>query len=226
MSRRFTSSALLLDLDGVLVDTEPAALSALAAGLTEAGAAHNAESLALRFRGKNLDFCADELTSILGARLPVDFVASVRTAARSGQAPQAEPGAARLLSCGLPLRIVTNCTHEQAWATLSAAHLGDLLDQSQIVSVDQVAKPKPAPDLHLRAISSLDVPAAVCLAVDDSLLGLAAATAAGAHPVGYAPTEFRRAQLREAGYRTVEHLAVLLELDVESTTGRRNHVTT
>ncbi len=48
-----------------------------------------------------------------------------------------------------------------------------------IVAGDEVAKKKPAPDAYLKALEDLQLPAAKCLAFEDSRNGLSAALAAG-----------------------------------------------
>jgi beta-phosphoglucomutase-like phosphatase (HAD superfamily) len=47
------------------------------------------------------------------------------------------------------------------------------------VTADQVARPKPAPDVYLHAAERLRVPAEACLVVEDSVPGVASARAAG-----------------------------------------------
>lgn len=48
-----------------------------------------------------------------------------------------------------------------------------------IVAGDEVPKKKPAPDVYLKALDALGLPAARCVALEDSRNGLHAATAAG-----------------------------------------------
>ena len=48
-----------------------------------------------------------------------------------------------------------------------------------LVTVDDVQRPKPAPDLYLRAAAGLGLPAGDCLALEDSPSGIESARAAG-----------------------------------------------
>ena len=48
-----------------------------------------------------------------------------------------------------------------------------------IVAGDEVTRKKPAPDVYLQVLSKLNLPAQQCLAIEDSGIGLAAATGAG-----------------------------------------------
>lgn len=53
-----------------------------------------------------------------------------------------------------------------------------------IVDGDQVARPKPEPDIYLKAASLLGVPPAGCIVFEDSPTGVAAGRAAGMRVVG------------------------------------------
>jgi len=53
-----------------------------------------------------------------------------------------------------------------------------------IVDGSQVARPKPAPDVYLRAAELLEVPPRNCIVFEDSPVGVAAAVAAGMRVVG------------------------------------------
>ena len=53
-----------------------------------------------------------------------------------------------------------------------------------LVTRDQVANGKPAPDGYLRAADVLDIPADGCIVVEDTDVGIAAGRAAGMRTVG------------------------------------------
>jgi beta-phosphoglucomutase-like phosphatase (HAD superfamily) len=59
--------------------------------------------------------------------------------------------------------------------------------QGRIFSFEDVTRGKPAPDLFLHAASTLNIPAAQAIVVEDSLTGIQAAVAAGMRPLGYCP---------------------------------------
>lgn len=71
-----------------------------------------------------------------------------------------------------------------------------------VVTREDAALPKPAPDCYLKALSRLGLPGAACIAVEDSPRGLAAASAAGL------PCIVIRSRLLE-GYRFEGALAVV-----------------
>jgi beta-phosphoglucomutase len=76
------------------------------------------------------------------------------------------------------------------------ANVDFLLDRSglrpyfrAVVDGHQVARPKPYPDIYLRAAELLGVPPAACLVFEDSHSGVEAGRAAGMHVVGLRTTE-------------------------------------
>jgi len=99
---------------------------------------------------------------------------------RAGQ-PPLRPGVKRVVEearqDGLKVAVISSSASANAQAILDL-HFGkgeiDLL-----VSAEEVAKRKPAPDLYLRALSLLRLPAEDCMAFEDSANGLRAARAAG-----------------------------------------------
>jgi len=99
---------------------------------------------------------------------------------RAGQ-PPLRPGVKRVVAEarreGLKVAVISSTASANARAILDI-HFGkgeiDLL-----VSAEEVARRKPAPDLYLRALSLLRLPAEDCMAFEDSASGLRAARAAG-----------------------------------------------
>ena len=53
-----------------------------------------------------------------------------------------------------------------------------------VLSADDVARPKPAPDLYVELARALGADAGACVALEDSPTGVAAARAAGAFVIG------------------------------------------
>lgn len=72
--------------------------------------------------------------------------------------------------------IVTSCGERLARALLANA---ELPVPDVLVSDDDVERGKPAPDCYALAATRLDVPAAKCLVVEDSIQGVQAGLAAG-----------------------------------------------
>lgn len=93
----------------------------------------------------------------------------------------ARPGAIELVEelrrLDIPLGLASNSPRFLVDDALATAALGDAFDA--IVTSDDVANPKPAPDIYLRACELLGVAPAEALALEDSTSGVVAAKAAG-----------------------------------------------
>src|SRR5689334_7305466 len=96
-------------------------------------------------------------------------------------------GAARLLAALPPDRwaIVTSGTH--ALATTRLAHVG-LRKPTVLVTADDVARGKPAPDPYLTPARKLGVAPGRCVVIEDAPAGVAAGRAAGARVIAVAST--------------------------------------
>ena len=96
---------------------------------------------------------------------------------------QARPGALELLRRlrALPSRVglglASNSSRRLVEAAIATTGLGDMFDA--VVSSDDVAHPKPAPDIYLEACRLMGVAPGDTLALEDSSTGIAAAKAAG-----------------------------------------------
>ena len=94
------------------------------------------------------------------------------------------PGVARLLaelrSAGIRLAIATTTTPSSLQELLLASFGEQAGSFFEVIGAgDIVAAKKPAPDIYLWVLQQLKLPPQACLAVEDSLPGIRAATAAG-----------------------------------------------
>ena len=87
----------------------------------------------------------------------------------------------QIAALGLPMAICTSSRRGPATSKIAAAGFGDLFQT--VVTFDDVAHAKPAPDPYLLAASRLGTPPARCLAFEDSDTGAASARAAGCRVV-------------------------------------------
>lgn len=85
--------------------------------------------------------------------------------------------AARRIAQDRPVAVASSAHHDVIAAALAATGLGDLFEV--VVSSDEVAHGKPAPDVYLETARRLGVDPAACLVVEDSHNGVRAARAAG-----------------------------------------------
>ncbi|TFG68858.1 MAG: HAD family phosphatase [Thermomicrobiales bacterium] len=176
-------AAVLFDLDGVLVDSEiwwDEVRTAFAArhgrpwGPADQAAVMGANSAAwARIMRERLDLEVDEPT------IERDIVDRVVERYRV-EGPPLIPGAVdavRRIALGWPVAVASSAHSDVIAAALTATGLTDVF--GTVVSSDEVAHGKPAPDVYLEAARRLGVEPAACLVVEDSLNGVRSALAAG-----------------------------------------------
>jgi len=83
---------------------------------------------------------------------------------------------------GAPIALATNAERANVDFILDGGGLRPYFDA--IVDGSQVERPKPAPDVYLRAAELLEIPPRNCIVFEDSPVGVAAAAAAGMRVVG------------------------------------------
>ena len=93
---------------------------------------------------------------------------------------------AEALALGIKLAIGTNSIMENANATLTSAGLAKFFPV--VVSIDTVANGKPFPDIFAAAAERLGVPPERCAVIDDSVAGLQSGKTAGCLALGVAST--------------------------------------
>lgn len=181
-------AAVLWDMDGTLMDSEPYWLEAERELCAEHGGTWDAD-LAHDLIGHPLLTSAQVLKDRAGikgtAEEVVDrLVERVTTRIVDGGVPW-RPGAAELLhelhATGVPCALVT-----MSYTALADLLIGSLPQGtfSAVVTGDTVSNGKPHPEPYLRAMAELGVESAQCIAIEDSLPGLTSAQEAGACPVG------------------------------------------
>ena len=174
--------ALLWDMDGTLLDSEPVHRrsfvdAARAQGLTLPETFHDA------LIGQSEEAIHRILQTEHGLDLPFADWAESRFAAYLARIEDVHPFDmalevwARARAAGLLQAIVSNSPAAIVQANL--ARLGFAGDAVVTVSRSDVARGKPAPEPYLLGLSRLGVPAPAAAAVEDSAAGLASARAAG-----------------------------------------------
>jgi len=111
------------------------------------------------------------------ARLNADVDAFLETALDKAQPrPQALALARRALDAGIKIAVASGGRRTYVERTLRAIGAAKLFPV--VVTLDDVARAKPAPDLFLLAAQRLGVEPARCLVIEDSVQGVTAAGAA------------------------------------------------
>ncbi len=174
--------AVVFDLDGVLIDSEPVWEQVRRGLVTERGG-HWASDAQRRLMGMSTPEWARYLSEDLGVGLPPGEVAAIvtdRMAARYREHIPLLPGAAgavRRLAGRWPLGLASSAPAVLIETVLQSAGLRP--DFQVTMSTEQVPRGKPAPDIYLAVAGCLGVAAASCAAVEDSSNGLRSAAAAG-----------------------------------------------
>ena len=191
-------AALLLDLDGTLVDSEPLQRAAYTSYFATRG--WDVTDLTV-FTGRR---AADVFETVAGPWAGEDRVAlseAVLAHFPPDAAPEAVPGAREVVlaaaSASIPVAIVTSAG--VPWAERALGSLGVLDQVALVVTATDVADGKPYPAGYLLAVERLGLSAADCLAAEDSPAGVRSAVAAGVGEVIGVTTTHDDAVLREAG---------------------------
>ena len=179
-------AAVLWDMDGTLVDTEPYWMTAERELVTSHGGAWSAED-GLLLVGSGLQHSASVLQG-RGVALDETEIIDHLTERVLDQARHAipwRPGARELLlelrTAGILVALVTMSMRPLA------EHIAEAFDPPMfdaIVTGGDVEHAKPHPQAYLRAAELLGVDPRDCLAIEDSRPGLASATASGAVVIG------------------------------------------
>lgn len=175
-------AAVLWDMDGTLVDTEPYWLRAetelvhawggswsLEDGLSLVGSSLVNSSQVIRSRGVDLE--PDDIVQLLTSRVLEQLADSIPW----------RPGSREMLMAvhdsGIPTALVTMSIRRMADEIARSAGFPAF---DVVVAGDEVANGKPDPEAYLRAASALGVEITDCIAIEDSEFGVAAAVASGA----------------------------------------------
>jgi HAD superfamily hydrolase (TIGR01509 family) len=174
--------AVLFDMDGLLVDSEPLWLKAETAVMARLGADWTAADQA-QLLGGSLDRTVRYLLAKARRPAPPELVAEwlmsgITELVRDRGVP-VQPGARELLAevaaAGLPHALVTGS--ERRFMDAVLARTGMRFDA--LVCADDVSVTKPDPEPYLLAAKLLGADPARCFALEDSPNGVASAEAAG-----------------------------------------------
>jgi len=181
-------AAVIFDMDGLLLDTEPLAARAWSEAAATLGVGFDG-ALALAMVGRNFADCTAMVRAHYGDGYPVDALLGRWHAAydviveREGLV--LKPGVLELLDWledrAIPRAVATSTRHERARTKLARTALLPRFDD--LVGGDEVTRGKPAPDIYVEAARRLGARATECLVLEDSEPGVRAALAARMTPI-------------------------------------------
>ena len=176
-------AALILDMDGLLIDTERLYLEVNVLAAAELGYTLAPETN-LGMVGVAIDGCRRLLAEAHGDGFPFERFRDLGyelLESRMADGVPVKPGALELVDWakdeGLPVGVATSTRRARAEHHLARVGLLGLLDG--LVTRDDVTLAKPAPEPYLRAAGLLGVAPGAALAAEDSANGVRAAAAAG-----------------------------------------------
>ena len=202
--------ALLLDLDGTLVDT-PQAIVDVAQGTLAALGLPAADPDAIKETiGLPLPIALGQLigTGPAGAADAVEIYRVLWRTHVTPRIPQllypgVREGLAELKRADLRFAVVTGKTQDGADSTVAAAGLNDVIEV--VLGYTSVANPKPAPDIALLALEKLRVRPADAIIVGDSAHDLEMARRAGVRSIAVTYGALPESALRAAAPTWVAH---------------------
>jgi beta-phosphoglucomutase len=178
---------LIFDLDGVIVDSMPFHRRAWQRYLELTGIGTR-ESLDFMHGQRNEEI----VRGLLGPEAAIETVMAhgaakeqmYRDMLRERLNEHLVPGIGEWLAhvSGAPIALATNAERANVDFVLDGAGLRPCFEA--IVDGSQVERPKPAPDVYLRAAELLTIPPRDCIVFEDSPVGVAAAVTAGMRVVG------------------------------------------
>jgi beta-phosphoglucomutase-like phosphatase (HAD superfamily) len=176
--------AVIFDMDGLMIDTETIYHAAWQKAAAELGYTLD-QRLFHDLIGLRTEDCEAQIYASMGEEFPMaEFTARWESHwdnhART-QGIEIKPGLgellARLETLAMPKAVATSSTWAEAERSLGLTGLAARFPV--VVTGDQVANGKPAPDIYLEAARRLGIPPEACVAFEDSSAGALAAATAG-----------------------------------------------
>lgn len=183
--------AIILDFDGVLLESEFEGNLQLAELLTDLGHRTSVEDALRHYVGLSGRQFIEAIEQRIGAPLPPEFHAQLKEhslkALREGV--RAVVGAVefvRSLPPDLPRAVASSSSTRWIRGHLDHLGLAEAFGDHVYSGREHVARGKPAPDLYLHAASELGVDIERCVIIEDSEVGATGALASGATVIGLA----------------------------------------
>ncbi len=204
-------AALLLDLDGTLIDSEPLHRATIRNWLTGRGWAAD-DDVVHQFTGQRATDVFANVPGPWAGENPDALMAEMLSGMDHTWVPSPMPGAVELLRrAECPIALVTSASRHWAEHCIATALGGYPFDT--LVTAADVTDGKPAPDGYLLACRRLTIDPAQAWTIEDAPAGVAAAVAAGVGRVFALTTTFPMEVLTAAGaHQLIGSLAEVVDL--------------
>lgn len=210
-------SGVILDLDGVLIDTESISRMAWLRAANEFGF-EIPESLYEKIVGYSVSDARKEISTLTDGRIDMgrymERSAAIYNSEMQSNGIRVMPGVPELLEFlrqyELKCAIATSTIHEHAeWKLNKSGLLGEIND---VITGDRVANGKPAPDIFLIAAEQIGVEPDECVVIEDAHAGVIGAKAAGMVPIMVPSTAAPTTASEELTYAVVPNLFDAIEI--------------
>ncbi len=212
-----TIKAVVFDMDGLLLDTEGLYKLAWQQAASDLGFELDDDAYATLV-GRPNDACEGELRRRFGSEFPMPSFrtrwADLWREAVATRGIPSKPGLEPLLAFvearGMARAIATSSDARYTELSLRKAGLAGRFEV--IVTGDQIARGKPAPDIYLEAARRMGHAPAECLAFEDSDAGVLAATSAGMTTICVPDIKAPSDATVRAAYRVIPSLEAALDV--------------
>lgn len=178
-----TYAGVVFDMDGILINSEPLFRRAAQQAARDLGHHLSDETYAM-WMGLPPRAVEAAVVESMGPSFPMRAFRDefrriwIDHTENHGMPPQ--PGMLELLAGlrerGIPFSVATSTQRDQALRSLELAGMGQFIDV--LVAGNEVAEGKPAPEIFLRAAAGIGIAPERCVAMEDSSVGVRAASAA------------------------------------------------
>ncbi len=210
-------SGVILDLDGVLIDTESISKFAWTRAASEFGF-EIPETLYERIIGYSVSDARKEISRLTNGHIDMDRYMERSAAIYYGEMQsngiRVMPGVPELLEFlrqhELKTAIATSTIQEQAKWKLNESGLLGVIDD--VITGDLATNGKPAPDIFLIAAGRIGLEPGECAVVEDAHAGIIGAKTAGMVPIMVPSTAASSAASEELAYAIVPNLYDVIEI--------------
>ena len=191
-----TYKAVLFDMDGVIVDSEPLHVAAFRAVLERYGHSLTDEHYKQHFAGRTDEAGFRQYFDFVGETVHLPVIMDEKAGAYLELAADqlvAYTGVIELIrdlaKRSVPMALVTGSLRNETEVTLKGFDISDCF--SAVVCAEDITQSKPNPEGYLKAARALNIDPSDCIVIEDAPSGVAAASAAGMKCVAVTNTHDR-----------------------------------